>query len=52
MHTIHNDTSKLNAKRALIAKLDHALQLALELNRQIDKMDRVLEEIHPMPLAA
>ena len=40
------------SKQELISQLDRALELALELNHQIDTMDAALEEAHSLPLAA
>jgi hypothetical protein len=46
------ESTKKWSQQELIAQLDYALALALDLNHQIDGMDAALEEAHRMPVAA
>lgn len=51
-----NMSTTLNAKKwsqsELIAQLDYALELALELHQQLDNLDASLEEAHQVPMVA
>lgn len=52
MNTNQHEFAKCSSKAELIKRLDYALLLAANLNRQIDAVDRILEERHRLPLAA
>lgn len=52
MNTNNIEFAKCSSREELIERLDYALLVALELNRQIDAMGAELEERHRLPLAA